>query len=166
MRHKLKKEALDVIVQKITNDPDGVYLADLLKIAEIVQGKKSITLQERFATAECQEALKNFNWLYGYENETQETLETIKGMLEKKVFNNEACHVTIISGMVCYCALLSIFNADFDLVKWDAAFEECKNKRLVECLEVLKRHCPETINVQGFCEARRYIRIWDSAYNW
>ena len=166
MRHKLKKEALDVIVQKITNDPDGVYLADLLQIAEIARGKKSMTLQECFATAECQEVLKKFNWLYGYENETQDALETIKNQLEKKVFNKEACHVTIISGMVCYCALLSIFDADFDPARWDVAFEKCENKRLIACLEVLQRHCPETINVQGFSEARRYIRIWDSAYNW
>lgn len=166
MRHKLKKEALDVIVQKITNDPDGLYLADLLKIAKIVRSKENMTLQECFATAECQEVLKKFNWLYGYENETQETLETIKSMLEKKVFNKEACHVTIISGMVCYCTLLSIFDANFDPGKWDKAFEECENKRLIACLEVLQRHCPETIDVEGFREARRYIRIWDSAYNW
>lgn len=166
MRHKLKKEALDVIVQKITNDPDGLYLADLLKIAKIVRSKGSMVLQECFATTECQEVLKSFTWLYGYENETQDALETIKSKLEKKVFNKEACHVTIISGIACYCALLSIFDINFNPAKWDDVFEECENKRLIACLEVLQRHCPEVIDVEGFCEARRYIRIWDSAYNW
>ncbi len=166
MRHKLKKEALDVIVQKITNDADGVYLTDLIRIAESAQGKESMTPRERLCTPECQDVIKKVNWLYGYENETQETLENIKSLLEKKVFNKDSCHVTIISGMVCYCVLLSILDVNFNPAKWDVAFEGCENKRLLECLEVLQRHCPEKIDIQGFCEARRYIRIWDSAYNW
>lgn len=166
MRHKLKKEALDIIVQRITNDVDGIYLADLLKIAETVRGKERMSLQESFESFECQEVLKNVKWLYGYENETQEALETIKSLLEKKVFNKESPHVTIMSSMVCYCVLLSIFDNDYDLSKWEVAFKECESKRLVDCLEILQRHCPEKIDVDGFCEARRYIRIWDSAYNW
>ncbi len=166
MRHKQKKEALDVIVQRITNDVDGVYLADLLKIAESVRSKKSMTLQESFATAECQEVLKNVKWLYGYENEIQKALESIKSLLEKKVFNKEVPYVTIMSSMVCYCTLLSIFDTDYDLSKWDKTFKECESKRLLECLEVLQRHCSGKIDVEGFCEARRYIRIWDSTYNW
>lgn len=166
MRHKLKKEALDVIVQKITNDADGVYLTDLLNIAEFARCKESMSLHELLNTPEGQDVIKNVNWLYGYENGTRDALETIKSQIEKKVFDKEACHVTIISGMVCYCVLLSIFDANFNPAKWDVPFEGCENKRLLECLEVLQRHCPEKIDVQGFCEARRYIRIWDSAYNW
>lgn len=157
MRHKQKKETLDVIVQRMTNDAEGNYLADLIKIAEATQNKESDAQQE---------VLKNVKWLYGYENEIKEALENIKSMLEKKVFNKEASHVTIISGVVCYCTLLGILDAEFDLAKWNTAFEGTGNKRLQECLEVLKRHCPEKIDVEGFCEARRYIRIWDSAYYW
>ena len=166
MRHKFKKEALDVIVQKITNDADGIYLADLLNISAIVRGKENMTLQECLDTDECQEVLKNIKWLYGYENETQEALETIKNQLEKKVFEKETCHVIIISSMACYCALLSIFDTEFNPATWYVAFEDSESKRLLACLEVLQRHCPDMIDVRGFSEARRYIRIWDSAYNW
>jgi len=157
MRHKQKKETLEVIVQRMTNDADGSYLADLIKIADAIQTKEGDAQQE---------VLKNVKWLYGYENEILKALKNIKSMLEKKVFNKEACHVTIMSGMVCYCTLLGIFDSEFDLAKWYTAFEGSDNKRLQECLEILQRYCPEKIDVEGFCEARRYIRIWDSAYDW
>ena len=166
MRHKFKKEALDVIVQKITNDGDGIFLTDLLKISEVVRDEKNLNLQECLETHKFKVMLKNINWLYGYENEVLDTLEAIKSKLEKKVFNKDAFHVTIISCMACYSALVSILDSDFDVAKWRVLFEGCENKRLKECLEMLSKHCPEKIDVDGFCEARRYIRLWDSEYNW
>ena len=60
MRHKLRKEALDVIVQKITNDVDGVYLADLLKIDEVIHSGKNLSMD----TPECQAVVRNVKWLY------------------------------------------------------------------------------------------------------
>ena len=131
MRHKQKKETLDVIVQRMTNDADGSYLAELIKIADAIQTKEGDAQQE---------VLKNVKWLYGYENEIFKALENIKSMLEEKVFNKEACHVTIMSGMVCYCALLGILDSEFDLAKWYTAFERSDNKRLQECLEILQKH--------------------------
>lgn len=164
MRHKLKKEALEVIVQKIANDVDGKYLTDLLKIAQTVQGEG--TLQDRLNSSECQQILKEITWLYGYENEILETLDSIKSQLEKKIFNKEASHVTIMSCMAFYCVLLSIFDGEFDDSSWYEVFKESENKRLIDCMETLQRYCPEKIEVEGFCEARRYIRLWDSAFNW
>ena len=157
MRHKLKKEALDTIVQKMVNDSCGKYLADLLGLAQKVRTNTGISNQE---------ITHDITWLYGYENEFEKAIESIKIGLEKKMFNKEASHVTIISGMVCYVAIISITNPKFDESKWEVLFEENENKRLIECLETLHRNCPKEINVDGFCEARRYIRIWDSAYNW
>lgn len=157
MRHKLKKETLDTIVQKMVNDSCGKYLEDLLGIAQIVRANGKVTNEE---------LLQRANWLYGYESEFESAIESIKIILEKKIFNKEASHVTITSGMVCYIAAISILDAKFDETRWEDLFEECDNKRLISCLEILQRHCPGKIDVDGFCEARRYIRIWDSAYNW
>lgn len=164
MRHKLKKEALDVIVQKIANDVDGKYLTDLQKISQTI--RREGTLQERLNSSECQDVLKDITWLYGYENEILENLDSIKSQLEKKVFDKDASHVTIMSCMVCYCTLLSVFDGEFDDSKWHEVFKDCENKRLNDCLETLQRYCPGKIEVEGFCEARRYIRLWDSAFNW
>lgn len=163
MRHKVQKEALDDIVQKMANDVSGDYLGDLLKAAKVVQAEKRTRGQVDLSRIDC---LKNVAWLYGYENEVQEALEAIKSKLEKKIFNKESSHVTIISCMACYSALSSILVSDFDDTAWDKLFAQDDNKRLSECLEILQRHCPDKIDVEGFCEARRYIRIWDSAYNW
>ena len=166
MRRKLKKEAPEVIIQKIANDVDGKILADFLKIASCVRNQVNGELSEVLKSTECQEVLKNIQLLYGYENEIQELLEKIKDQLKMKVFSKSASHVTIMSSMACYCVLLSIFDADYDLSKWDEAFDECENKKTLACVEILKRHCPDEIDVSSFCEARRYIRIWDSTYNW
>lgn len=157
MRHKIKKEALDTIVQKMVNDTCGKYLADLLNIAQMIRANKNATSEEILQTA---------NWMYGYENELEQTLESIKKDLEKKIFNKEASHVTIMSGMVCYIAAISILDTNFDDANWETLFEECENKRISECVETLQRYCPEKIDVDGFSEARRYIRMWDSAFNW
>lgn len=166
MRHKLKKEVLDVIIQKISNDPNGSYLEDLLRIAENKRSRNNVSLREYFATAEGKVLVSNTKWLFGYEDKVVETLEEIKAKLEEQIFQKELCHVTIMSCIACYCVLVSIFDAEHDEAKWDELFESCDKKRVLECLEILQRHCPEKINVDGFCDARRYIRIWDSAYNW
>ena len=68
MRHKIKKEALDTIVQKMVNDTCGKYLADLLNIAQMIRANKNATGEEILQTA---------NWMYGYENELEQTLESI-----------------------------------------------------------------------------------------
>lgn len=162
MRHKLKKAKLDVIVQKMTNDITGVYLEDLLKIVQIVRRENKID----FETCECQEVLKDIKWLYGYENEIHQTLEAIKCLLEKKVFNKDASRATIMSSLVCYCTLLSILDAEFDLTCW---YNECKkseNKKLMDSIEVLQRYCNDSIDVNGFGEARRYIKMWDFVSDW
>ena len=166
MRQKLKKEVLDVIIQKLSNDACGTYLEDLLRIAENISKRRDVSLQEFFATAEGKELVNSIKWLYGYEDEVEKILKEMKDKLEDKVFKRESCHVTIMSCMACYCALVDIFDTEYDTSKWDVIFEGCDKKRVLECLEILQRHCPEKINVDGFCEARRYIRIWDSAYNW
>lgn len=166
-RRKHKKEALDVIVQRITNDSEGIFLADMLKIANCVKAAKNKPLQDAFEGAKCQEVLReDVKWIYGYENDARNALETIKEQLKKRVFSKEASYVTIISAMACYCVLLSIFEDDFNIRKWYKAFEGCEGKRLNECLEVLRKHCPGKIDVESFLEARRYIRLWDSAFNW
>lgn len=168
MRHKLKKEALDTIVQKMINDATGDYLGDLLKVAEVAQRTKNMNGKSDLSNTECQAVLKNIDWLYGYESEVQEALETLRIKLEAKIFNKDSSHVTIVSCIVCYCTLSSILNHNFDEVSttWDEQFSQCESKKVSESLEILKRHCPEKIDVQGFFEARRYIRIWDSEYNW
>ena len=161
-----KKEALEVIVQRITNDSEGVFLADMLKIVECVRANEKKLQQDVFEKPECQDVVKNVTWLYGYENDVRNALENIMEQLKKKVFNKGACHVIIMSAMAGYCTLMSIFDAGFEMDKWDEIFKDCESKKVLECLEVLRRHCPEKIDVEGFCEARRYIRLWDSEFNW
>ena len=84
MRHKQKKETLEVIVQRMTNDADGSYLADLIKIADAIKTKDCYAQLEVF---------QNIKWLYGYENEILKVLENIKFMLEKKSHSSE-CSVS------------------------------------------------------------------------
>ena len=157
MRRKIRKEALDTIVQKMVNDSCGKYLADLLNIAQFIRANRKITAEE---------LLQRASWLYGYENEFEPAIESFKKDLEKKVFNKDVSHVTIMSAMACYVAVISILNIKFDDTKWDELFKECENKRVLACVETLQRYCPEKIDVDGFSEARRYIRMWDAAFNW
>lgn len=166
MRHKIKKEPLDVIVQKMTNDTSGNYLADLLKVAEIAKNEKRAHGRFVLSGSELQENVRKMEWLYGYESEIQEAFEYLKSKMEKKVFNKDSSHRTIVSCMVYYCTLSSILNPKPDDTAWDEMFAQCESKKVLECLEILKRHCAEKIDVQGFFEARRYIRIWDSEFNW
>lgn len=161
MRHKLKKAELNVIVQKMANDTTGDYLADLLRIYEVVQKEK-----QDWESIECQNVLKYIKWLYGYENEIQKTLQAIKCCLEEKVFNKDLARVTIMSSLVCYCVLQCILDAEFDLTKWYIDSKRFDNKKLIDSIEVLQRYCHEWIDVDGFYEARRYIKMWDFTLDW
>ena len=162
MRRKFKKEAMDVIVQKIANDVNGEHLADLIKIEEVIHQEKADSVD----ALECKAVIKNVKWLYGYENDLSKTLKSLESLLKKNIFYEDASNVTIISCMACYCVLHSIFESNFNAFKWSELFNECENHRLIRCLEILQGYCPNKINVEGFCEARRYVRLWDSSFNW
>ena len=167
MRHKEQKEALESIFQKMVNDAAGKYLSSLLEIAEATQVEKREHDCLSFESAEVQAIVKKTDWLYGYESEIREVLESLRTKLEVKLFDKESSHVTIVSCIACYSILTRILNLYSDeATTWDEKFSQCESKKVSESIEILKRHCPEEINVQGFFEARRYIRIWDSSYNW
>lgn len=161
-----KKQVLDTIVQKMQNDDSGNYLAGLLKIADVVQNQKRIHGDLSLDSSEIRNAVKNIDWLYGYESEIKQTFETLKSKLEKKIFEKDASRVTITCSMVCYCVLRRILNEQFGDEGWDEQFSTCNNNRILESLENLKRYCASEISVEGFLQARSYIRLWDREYNW
>lgn len=151
----------------MVNDAAGNYLSSLLEIAEVTQIEKRERCCLSFESAEVQSIVKKTDWLYGYESEIQEALETLRTKFEEKLFNKESSHVTIVSCIACYSILTRILNLDSDeAATWDKKISQCESKKVSERVEILKRHCPKEINVQGFFEARRYIRMWDSSYNW
>lgn len=164
MKHKSKKQDLDTIVQKMGNDYLGNYLAELLKIADVVLEEKRIQGCLNLDSSEVLETVKKIDWLYGYESEIKETFESLRIKLDKKIFDKDSSRVTLTSWIACYCVLTSILDGDDE--EWGEPFLACNNSRVLECIENLKRHCVEKIELKGFLDARSYIRIWDKEYNW
>ena len=148
MRRK-KKEALDDIVQMLMNDNSGKCLACLLDVAEAVQKEKRTYGKASFESKDCQKILKKIDWLYGYESEIADVFEFLKSKLEQKIFSKDSSHVTLISCIACFCTLSSILNPGLDDgTNWEEKLAQGnRSKKLSDCLEILKRHCPEKIDV-------------------
>ena len=166
MRRKNKKETLEGITEKMLYGAYETSMQGIIQFAEQARKDYMVVGTHNFETAACQELLQSIDWLFGYEMELKDTFEYLLSKMEKKVTSKDSSHSTIMSAVAYYCILFDILNPENEMM-WDekmVGFE--KNKKLEECMEVLKRHCPEKIDAQGFADARRYIRLWDSEFNW
>lgn len=170
MRLKKKKEALDSIAQKMANDPIGKYIMDLLEIASFCHCPQKTKDSFNSYSFEYRELLKKVDWLYGYdEKEIPEMMNMLKAKMEQKIFNRDSSYACILSCIACHCIFFQIVElkqSTKNATIWDNYSLQSESEKISECLDTLKRHCPKKINADGFSEARRYIRMWDSEYNW
>lgn len=172
MRHKKKKETVDSIAQKMSSDATGKFLEDLLAIAGVACNEKVFQATSNSCDVEFREILNKIDWLYGYaENEIQEVLRALKSKLEQKIFDKESSHVKVLTSIICFSVLSSIDiiseNCEYEeTINWEDTLAQSESKKISMCFDVFKRHCSSQIDVNGFLEARRYIRMWDSEYNW
>ena len=167
MRHKRKKETLETIVQKMLYGGCDASFPVLLKLAKQVRCELVEYGEVDFEGVECKKIINEIDWLLGYEDNVRETFKELLSRMEKKIESKESSNSTIMSAIVYYCVLSDILSTTQAADGWEKKvirFES--NKKLENCLEILKRYCPEGIDYQGFSDARRYIRMWDSEFNW
>ena len=164
-----RKEAPDTIAQKMTNDHAGNYIVGLREVVSFRKIPEESHDEQKSWREEYQKLLKKIDWLYGYDVDMiPDVLEKIKAKMESYMKDKDSSRVRIISSIACHCILS---QKDEGGVKqntsvWTNYKLPCESQKNSECLDVLKRHCPETIEPEGFIEARRYVRMWDSEYNW
>ena len=172
MRHKLKKEAADTIAVKIANDGTGKIFGDLLVLADATHRENMTRENPNTFSREYQNLLSQMDWLYGYQvGEITELMRSLKECFMKMAFYKGSSHVKILTS-IATIGVLSSYNhvltmpAEEDVESWEIMFEESENKKVSVCYEIFKRHCPLEITVKDFLEARMYIRLWDSDFNW
>ena len=167
MKHQKKPETLKSIVQKMLYGGCDATLPKLIKLVSQVRKEIRKYGEVDFDGVECRKILDDIEWMRGYEGCVKETFEYLLSEMDKQVFNKEASHTTIMSAIVYYCTLYDILNPEQEYEVWDNHFANAnENPKFANCLEILKRHCSEELCLEGFSEARRYIRIWDSDFNW
>lgn len=173
MRHKKQKEAVDTIAMKIVNDASGKIIGDLLVLARATFNEKSKQVGFEFGSEEYSSILNRMEWLYGYEeNEIPELMRSLKLKFEEIAFHKESTYVKIITSIAVVGVLFSYNRVLLPkdevegVESWVVAFEESSNLKVSTCYEIFRRHCQFEITVQDFLEARRYIKMWDSEYNW
>lgn len=166
MRRKKKPETLENIVSKMLYSSTSESLDDLAKLAREARKQHKEFGSVDFEREECQEIIKNIDWLFGYETKVKDTFEYLLSKMEKKVGDKDASHSTIMSAIAYYCILSDILNPAEEVL-WEERIKDLKqHKKIAECVEVLERHCPVAIESEGFEEARRCIRLWYSDFNW
>lgn len=176
MRLRKRKEAVDSIAQKIANNPTEKYVVSLRDVVSFRKIPEKTYDDSNTESLEYRDLLKKVDWLYGYnEEEIPEVLEKLKEKMEQFLSDRDSSHVRILTCIVCHYILsqntkTDNFNPENQCDKHISIWEEytlpCESEKISECLDILKSYCPEAINPEGFVEARRYIRIWDSEYNW
>ena len=173
MRQKKKKEAVETIAQKMVNDASGKIMGDLLRLAEVAYDEEKVQANSNSYCYEYAETLKDVDWLYGYEeDEIPEFMRSLNAKLEEMAFYKGSSYVKILTSIAGVWVLSSynyilLQRADEENLKgWETKFEESDNQKISVCLEILKRYCPFEITVNEFLEARRYIKMWDSEFNW
>lgn len=173
MRHKMKKEAVDTIAMRIANDASGKIIADLLVLAKATFNEKSKQIGFDFSSEEYLSILNRIEWLYGYEaDEIPELMRSLKLKCEEIAFYKGSSYVKILTSIAVVGVLFSYNRVLLPqdevegVENWEVVFEESDNLKVSTCYEIFKRHCPFEITVKDFIDARRYIKMWDSEFNW
>ena len=169
----MKKEAIETIALKIANDASGKIFGDLLVLAEATFNEKIRETGFDFSGEKYANVLSQMEWLYGYEaNEIPEVMRGLKVKLEEIAFYKGSSHVKILTAIAVTGVLFSYNRVLLPkdevegVESWEIIFEESENKKVSTCYEIFKRHCPLEITVKDFLDARRYIKMWDSEFNW
>lgn len=167
MKRQKKPETLKGIVQKMLYGGCDDALPRLIKL--VYQVRKEIRQygEVDFDGVGCRKILDDIEWMMGYESCVKETFEYLLEKMDKQMFSKDASHTTIMSAIVYYCVLYDILNPEKEYENWEEHFVDTNvNLKFANCIEVLKRHCSKELTLEGFSEARRYIRLWDSEFNW
>lgn len=166
MRRKKKPETLENIVSKMLYSSSGESLDELTMLAGEARRQYQMSGYVEFDGKECQAIIKNISWLFGYESKVKDTFEYLLSKMEKKVGDKDASHSTIMSAIAYYCILSDILNPEEEILWEERIAKVEQHKKIVECVDVLKKHCPIGFENEGFEEARRCIRLWYSDFNW
>lgn len=173
MRHKKKKEAVETIAVKIANDASGKIVGDLLVLAKATFNERSKEIGVDFGSEEFTSILNRMEWLHGYEvDEIPELMRSLKIKFEEIAFYSGSSYVKILTSIVVVGILFSYNRVLLPkdevegIENWEITFEESDNPKISTCYEIFRRHCPFEITVNDFLDARRYIKMWDSEFNW
>lgn len=173
MRQKQKKQAMDSIVQKIANNYAGEYLIHLREIASFINASNKAHDDSSSDGLEYRKLQERVEWLQGYdESELLGLLNELKNKLEQKILDKNSSYLCVLSDIAHQCVLSQILQnggvvpENETSTVWDNYVLPIMSTKISECLDILKRYCPKAIEPEGYLEARKYIRIWDSEYYW